>query len=119
MLDSNNLGTVTLTTDVMSAGAFDLDISYSIDSNPTNEIFVYEWRLSTNSPGIADSESIFAIISPDGTNPVDRHHHASLFLEEQLSGFNVVPEPAGLSLAGLLLFALIAQTINRRKRTSH
>lgn len=102
--------TVALTTDIMSAGAFDLDVAYAIDSNPLNEIFVYEWRLSTNAPGIADSESIFAIISPAGVGPVERHHHASLFLEEQLSGFNVVPEPACLPLVGLMLGLVIARS---------
>lgn len=109
---TDTIGAVALTTDIMSAGAADLDITYAIDSNPLNEIFVFEWRLSTNAPGVADSESVFAIISPDGIGPIERHHHASLFLEEQLSGFRVVPEPSGLSFVGLLL--LVAAAFKKR-----
>ncbi len=74
----------------------DLDLTYDIDLEPSDVLYVIESVLSTTAPGIADSETIYTILSPDPA--VGGLHHASLYLEQQLG---IVPEPASLTLLAL------------------
>ncbi len=79
----------------------DLDLTYDFyGDNPLGEIYVIESILTTDAPGIADSTTVYTILSPDGDNPMQRLHHAALFTERSLG--TPVPEPAVLSMAVLL-----------------
>ncbi len=79
----------------------DIDLLYDLlGPNPVGELFVIESVLSTNAPGIADSSTVYTILSPDGINGVERLHHQSLHAEGELG--TPVPEPSSLALAALL-----------------
>ena len=110
-IDSENLGSFTLTSAINEAVP-DIDLAYSIDTDPTNTLYALEWRLSTTQEGIADSESVYTILSPLGTGPVERLHHQSLALERTL-GITSVPEPSSL-----LTLAIVGSLglIKRQKR---
>ena len=112
--DTNALGTVRLTDDVPFGGLADIDLVYGIDGFPAGEIHVLEYLLhaTPNGAGVSaveSSDSIYVLLSPDGSTPQERLHHASLFLEEYLA---TVPEPGTLSLA----FATLAMASYRRPR---
>lgn len=91
-------GTLTLIESVTAGGLLDIDLTYDIAAEPTAVLFVLDFTLSTSNPDIASSEIISVILSPDGTGPIERLHHASLFLESKLG---VVPAPS----TGALLLA--------------
>lgn len=102
-IDTDSLGSLTLASgaDIDSlAGAVDLDLGYRIDGHPAGGIYILEWMLSTSASGIADSDAIFTILSPQMML-----HHQSLHAEAQL-GTAIVPEPAAAALAVALLCAL-------------
>lgn len=112
-LDSLSLGQLMLVNSVDIHGHLNLDIEYKINKQPLNEIFILEWTLSSNAPGIADSRSIYTILSPDGADPMERLHHASLYVERYL-GVSAVPEPGVLGLT--LLAGSLGWLGSRRKR---
>lgn len=100
--------------DSVSGPVTDIDLLPLIDFDPSGSLYFLEWTLSTTNPLIADSGSIYTILSPPGDNPVDRFHFQSLALERSL-GFNAsaIPEPS--SLVALLLSGT-SLTLIRRKR---
>lgn len=81
------------------SNGFDLDLVYAfVDPGGPGDpagyldtLYVLESVLSTDADGIADSETIYTIISPDGVGPVNRLHFAALYLEERLGA--PIPEP--------------------------
>ena len=90
----------------------DIDLTYSIETDPADTLYALEWRLATSQPGIADSDSVYTILSPPGTGPVERLHFQSLALEANL-GISTVPEPGALFVLGI--GGLLAST-RRRSR---
>lgn len=110
-INSNSLGSFTFATAITGAVP-DIDLAYAIESNPANTLYALEWQLSTTQTGIADSESIYTILAPPGTGPVERLHFQSLALESAL-GVTSVPEPNSLLLLAITGSIGIAR---RRKR---
>ena len=110
-IDSESLGSFTLAS-AISGAVPDIDLAYSIDSDPANTLYALEWRLSTSQDGILDSESVYTILSPPGSGPVERLHHQSLALERSL-GITAVPEPNSLLM---LAIAGSLGLIGRRRR---
>lgn len=104
---SATLGSFDLVTNLGANNGTDLDLRYTIDTNPAGEIYAFEWRLSAigASTAIAASESIYTLLSPDGSSPAERLHHASL-RAEALLGIQAVPEPASVLLAVVSAFGL-------------
>ena len=82
-IDTVNLGEFLLSPSVAGPTP-DLDFEFFIDNHNSSEIYIFEFRLKTNAPGIADSEKIYVIQSPDGIGPVERMHFQSLYLESYL-----------------------------------
>ena len=75
-------GALVLTDEVLPAGNQDLDLQYLTDQLPaTPTIHVLEFVLSTDAPGVASSDPIRIILSPDGTNKLEKLHYSSLLLE--------------------------------------
>ncbi|MCG8585311.1 MAG: PEP-CTERM sorting domain-containing protein [Pirellulales bacterium] len=100
-----------------SAADLDLDFEFVITPNePAGVIYVLEWTLGTSAPGIADSDTVYTILSPDGANPMERLHHASLNLERFLGTphATAAPEPTSLALAAL---GLVSIALRRRRTT--
>ncbi len=83
-VSSLNPGTVTLASELGSTSVFDVDPVYDIGAEPAGSLYVVTVRLATDAPGVADSDPVSIILSPDGVGPMERLHHASLFLESQL-----------------------------------
>lgn len=91
----------TLVSNFNGTDAGDLDLLFEfVGDHPSGEIYVIESVLSTNAPGIADSGTVYTLLSPDGIGMAERLHHQSLYLESQLGA--AVPEPSTLAIAGLL-----------------
>ncbi len=107
-----SFGTIELLDSVDIHGHFDLPFEYKINKKPENEIYIFEWVMSTSAPGINRSHSIFAVLSPDGLTMSDRLHHASLYTEQYL-GIRTIPEPGSLAFLALLGGYLAVQ--RRRK----
>ncbi len=99
-ITSDNLGSFVLA-DSISGGVGDIDLAYTLSGDPTDKLFALEWRLSTNQVGIADSESVYTILSPPGVGPVERLHFQSLGLERHLGITVAVPEPSSLMLLAM------------------
>lgn len=98
---SLGLGSIELLSSVGSSTVLDLDLSYEFyGDHPNGEIYVIESRLTTSAPGIADSGTIYTLLSPDGSTMAERLHHQSLHAESELGTF--VPEPSSLAIAALL-----------------
>lgn len=100
-VDTNTFGTIELVNMIDIHGHFDLPIEYKINKKPVNEIFVFEWVLSSGADDVMNSHSIFAILSPDGSTPAERLHHASLFTEQHF-GIVVVPEPSSFIVVAVM-----------------
>ncbi|MGB0766345.1 MAG: PEP-CTERM sorting domain-containing protein [Phycisphaeraceae bacterium] len=101
---------LTLLSDFDGDNGLDLDLSYRFRGpNPVGELFVIESVLRTDAPGIADSASVYTILSPDGSTPMQKLHHPSLYLESVLG--SAVPEPA----SGLGLCVLLGLGLGRRR----
>ncbi|QEG23434.1 PEP-CTERM sorting domain-containing protein [Mariniblastus fucicola] len=99
--------------EALSGPVEDIDLTYEIDLQPTDTIYFLEWQLSTDNPGIASSESLYTILSPDGANHVEKMHFQALALERHL-GISAVPEPGSISLLAFGVLALFSG----RKRSS-
>ena len=67
VVSNGALGTLTLDNSISASGEH-LDLIYVIDLEPANVLYALEWILSTDAPNIMASESIYAILSPDGAN---------------------------------------------------
>ena len=102
-IDTSGLGQFTLLPTISAGGAKNLDLLYEIQAEPASVIYQLQFQLSTNAEGIDPSGVVSVILSPDGDNPQDRLHMASLFSEQALSVS--IPEPATLlmMLAGLVV----------------
>lgn len=112
--DSAELGGVTLSSEIRSGGALDLDLVYQINALPENEIHVLEFILSAAPASgvpttIRPSDPIYVLLSPDGATPAERLHHASLFLETHLA---TIPEPT----SGALLAIALPLVLRTRRR---
>jgi hypothetical protein len=77
-------GSFELASGIGAGGVADLDLVYDILIDPTEVIFVLEFELSTDAPGVASSSSVYVLLSPDGATPEEKLHHASLHLEGYL-----------------------------------
>ncbi|MBX3364281.1 MAG: hypothetical protein KF866_05885 [Phycisphaeraceae bacterium] len=102
-VNTNTLGVLPLIYEAPFSGAMDLDPLYAIGQHPSNVLFVIEFELSTTAPGVAPSDTIYVILSPDGPDMQTRLHHAALYLEQHLGTPVPAPGTAGvLALAGLI-----------------
>jgi len=96
-----NDDTITLLASFNGGNGVDLDLSYDLTGdNPVGEIYVIESVLSTSAAGIADSSTVYTILSPDGTTPQEKLHHQSLHTERELG--TPAPEPASIAMLALL-----------------
>ncbi len=109
VVDTDAGGSIPLIDGATAAPMTDLDLSYDIGLEPANVIHVLDVRLTTTAPGIAASDIISVILSPDGADPVERLHHASLFTERYQG--EPVPEP---STGLVLLLPILAGRPPRR-----
>ncbi len=111
-IDTDTLGSFTLAENI--AGPIsDIDLQYQILLNPINTLYFLQWQLSTDAPGIAASEPVYTILSPDKT-ATNGLHHASLMLESRL-GIAAIPEPSAVMLLAL---GTVVMTARRRQRQS-
>lgn len=79
---------------------------------PNDALFLVELELSTSDPTIANSQTIYAIFSPLGSQ-VDGSHGLSLATEAALG--TPIPEPASLAV----LLALAPALLRRRDRSTN
>ena len=119
VVSNSALGTLLLDDSVASTGEH-LDLVYGIDLEPSNVLYALEWILSTDAPGVMASDSIYAILSPDGTNMAEKMHMESLYLESYLGsggggGIIMVPEPSGVVM---LIFIALGCFAAVRRRSS-
>ncbi len=112
LVSDGNYGSLDLVEVVDVHGHVDLPFEYKINTRPENEIYVFEWIMSTSAPDILDSMPVYAILSPDGATPEERLHHASLYTEQYL-GFRSVPEPSGF---GVVLVMAGWLAVRRQKK---
>ncbi|MEO0483291.1 MAG: GC-type dockerin domain-anchored protein [Planctomycetota bacterium] len=77
-------GALDLVSTVPAGGALDLDLAFDIGARPSGVIHALEFELSTDAPGVAASDSVYLLLSPDGATPMQKLHHASLYLESYL-----------------------------------
>lgn len=108
--DSVNLGTVTLLQSVPFGGIKEVPVLYQINSHPANELHVLEFILSSSSSTVQPSDPLYVLLSPDHSDPMNRLHHAALFLESYLA---TVPEPT----AAALVVVLIGSRLLSRRRS--
>jgi len=108
-VSTQNPGSLTLIQNISPSGLEDIDLTYDIADNPADVIYALDLTLSTDAPGIRSSESVFAILSPDGVGKIQRLHYASLALEEHLG----IPVPAPSS--GLIAGVGLALAARRRR----
>ncbi|MEM6853530.1 MAG: PEP-CTERM sorting domain-containing protein [Planctomycetota bacterium] len=89
------------------SNGFDVDLQYTYTGPavPLDTIYILESVLSTDASGIASSETVYTIFSPDGNGPIERLHFAALFAEQ------TVPEPV---TGGILAAGLLGMFIRRR-----
>ena len=99
-----------LLTSNFTNGANDFEFTFDIGLIPLDTVYVLETVLRTDAEGVADSDSVYFIFSPDGVGPDERLHFESLAIERQLG--LTVPEPttaAAIGVGGLTL-------LGRRRR---
>lgn len=101
-------GSLEIAAGTPSTGAADIDVTYDIALSPSNVIYVLEFRLSTNAPGVLESELIHVMLAPDATSPSGALLEASLFLE---SFFGLFPCPGDLSGDGIVNGADLASLL--------
>ena len=77
-------GTLTLIESASASGDEDIDVVYDVADEPAAQIFVLEFILKTDAPGVADSDTVHILFSPDGANPMEKRHHAALYTERFL-----------------------------------
>ncbi len=109
-IDSQGLGELTLLEEVPFGGVTDLDLVYGFNQMPADQIHVLRLGLSATplaggDPIVAPSDPLYVLLSPDGVGPVERLHHASLFLEGYLAA---IPEPSSGVMA--LLASMLGLT---------
>jgi hypothetical protein len=104
-------GSFLLTDNVGPGGELDIDLSYDIAARPSNVIYVLDFVLSTNAPGVSSSDTVHVILSPDPLGVGGGLHHPSLLLESYLG--TVIPTPSAGAVA--LLAGLFGVT-RRRSR---
>lgn len=97
-VDSNDLGSLFLTSSVPPEGLTEIQLNYVVNRKPENEIYVLEMVLSSSNPAVQSSDLTYILLSPDGSSAEEKLHHASLFLEHYL-GIHAVPEPGTLAVA--------------------
>ncbi len=107
MITASSLGTLTLDNSIAAAGAH-LDLIYGIDLEPESVLYSLEWVLSTDAPGVLDSDSIYTILAPDGSNMMEKMHMESLYLESYLGTplGAAVPEPATMVLGSVAILLI-------------
>jgi len=64
-VDTDNPGQLSLVSNISANGETDLDLDYTIASEPSAVLYALQWVLSTTKDGIADSANIFTVLSPD------------------------------------------------------
>jgi hypothetical protein len=109
LVSTNAMGSFQLVDNVSAGGVPDIDLSYDIAARPAGVLMVLEFVLSTDAAGIASSDTVYIILSPDGDNPMQKLHHASLYLESSLG--TPVPGPA----AGAVLIGAAGLASRRRR----
>ncbi|MFG0306962.1 MAG: GC-type dockerin domain-anchored protein [Phycisphaerales bacterium JB040] len=77
-------GTLLLESSVAPTGFADGDVNYDTAMQPAGVLYVLTFTLATDAPGIAPSDPISVVLSPDGSTMMERLHHASLYLEGYL-----------------------------------
>ncbi len=100
-------GSLELLSSVGAGGDLDLDLSYDIADKPSGVLYVLGFELSSPGSGVASSDTVYVILSPDGDDPTQKLHHASLFLEQYLG--TPVPSPAPVALGGVFAIGAIAK----------
>ncbi|MFG0275663.1 MAG: hypothetical protein ACF8QF_11450 [Phycisphaerales bacterium] len=106
---TNSPGSFTLAESIGAGGAAGLDLIFATALQPTDTIYILDFTLSTDAPGVAASEPIHVILSPDGLTKLQRLHFASLYLEQYLG--TPIPAPGGV---GLLVGAGLVAARRRR-----
>lgn len=117
LVTSSGLGTLTLDNSISAAGEH-LDLVYGIDLEPESVLYAIEWVFSTDAPGVTDSDSIYTILAPDGSNMAEKMHAESLFLEAYLGtteASGAVPEPSAIVLGA---FAILTLGFMRRRAST-
>lgn len=99
-ITSTELGVLELSGEVPTEGLTDVDLIYQIETKPVGEIYVFEYQLratpvASGAAHLQPSDSIYVLLSPDGADPSERLHHASLYLEQYVT---TIPEPASMVL---------------------
>ncbi len=82
-----------------AGGTPEIDLFYTTAIQPENVLYVLRFEISTTAPDVVDSGFVHIILSPDGTGPIERLHHASLYLERTLG--TPIPAPTGITLVAL------------------
>lgn len=108
-VSTSSPGSLTLISNFDGTNGLDLDLTYSIGLEPVGVLYVIESILTTDAPGVLDSETIYTVLSPDGANMAERLHHHALNLESQLG--TPIPEP--VSLVTLAAGSLLVLTRRR------
>lgn len=83
-VDTNSFGMLALATTISPLGEEDLDLDYSISREPVDVIYVLQWVLSTDKPGISASANVFTMLSPDSSDTNGLRAQA-IHLEKYLS----------------------------------
>ena len=98
-------GLINLLSGFNGSNGQNLDPTYDyLSGNPSGVISVLERRFFTNAPGIANSNTVYTILSPIGANMVEKLHLESLYLE---SHPGIVPKPGTATIAAASLVLLL------------